>query len=60
MSMTEMRAWKLRSGSDDKTVREVLETGMVRLDYEVPGLRLDLTREELITMVRSHNPARSK
>ena len=59
MSMTEMRAWKLRPGSDDKTVREVLETGMVRLDCEVPGLRLDMTREELIKMVRSHNPARS-
>ena len=60
MSMTEMCAWKLRPGSDDKTVREVLETGMVRLDSEVPGLRLDMTREELIKMVRSHNPARSK
>lgn len=57
--MTQMRAWKLRPGSDDKTVREVLKTGLIRLDYEVPGLRPDMTREELIGAIRTHNPDRS-
>ena len=57
--MAEMRAWKLRPGFDDKTVREVLKTGKVRLDYEVLGLRLGMTREELIKMIRTHNPDRS-
>jgi len=57
--MTQMRAWKLRPGSDDKTVREVLKTGLIRLDYEVPGLRPDMTREVLIGAIRTHNPDRS-
>ena len=58
--MNDLRAWKLRPGSDDKTVREVINTGKIRLDYEVPELRPDMTREEQITMVRSHNPARTE
>lgn len=54
-----MRAWKLRLGSDDKTVPEVVKTGLVRLDYEVPGLRPDMAREELIRAIRNYNPDRS-
>jgi len=57
--MTQMRAWKLRPGSDDKTVQAVLKTGRVRLDYEVPGLWLDMTREEIIRAIQTHNPDRS-
>lgn len=57
--MTQMRAWKLRLGSDDKTVQAVLKTGRVRLDYEVPGLRLDMTREEIVRAIQTHNPDRS-
>ena len=56
--MTEMRAWKLRPWSDDKTVREISKTGKVRLHYEVPGLRLGMIREELIEVIRTHNPDR--
>ena len=37
--MGQMRAWKFRPGSDDKTVRDTLKTGIIRLDYEVPSLR---------------------
>ncbi len=54
-----MRAWKLRPGSDDKTIQGVLKTGKVRLDYEVPGLRPEMTREEIIKAIRTHNPERS-
>lgn len=54
-----MRAWKFRPGSDDKTVRDILTTGKVRLDYEVPGLRPDMVREDLISAVQAHNPDRS-
>lgn len=57
--MRQMRAWKLRPGSDDKTVQVVLKTGRVRLDYEVPGLRLDMTREEIVRAIQTHNPDRS-
>ena len=57
--MTKLRAWKLRPGSDDKTIQGVLKTGKVRLDYEVPGLRLDMTREDLINVIQTHNPDRS-
>jgi predicted Mrr-cat superfamily restriction endonuclease len=57
--MTQMRAWKFRPGSDVRTVRNVLKTGKVRLDYEVPGLRSDMTREDLISAIRTHNPDRS-
>jgi restriction system protein len=57
--MTAKRAWKLRPGSDDKTIQGVLRTGKVRLDYEVPGLRLDMTREDLINAIQTHNPDRS-
>lgn len=55
-----MRAWKLRPGSDDKTIEGVLKTGKVRLDYEVPGLRPDMTREDLINAIRTRNPDRSE
>lgn len=54
-----MRAWKLRPGSDKKTVRDVLKSGLIRLDYEVPGLRSDMTRAELIAAIETHNPDRS-
>ena len=57
--MTKLRAWKLRPGSDDKTIQRVLKTGKVWLDYEVPGLRLDMTREDLINVIQTHNPDRS-
>ena len=57
--MTKLRAWKLRPGSDDKTIQGVLKTGKVRLDYEVPGLRPDMTRKDLINAIRTHNPDRS-
>lgn len=57
--MTKIRAWKLRPGSDDKTVREVLKTGKIQLDYEVPNLRPDMAREDLINAIRTHNPDRS-
>jgi len=54
-----MRAWKFRPGSDDKTVRDTLKTGIIRLDYEVPSLRPDMPREELIGWLQKHNPDRS-
>jgi restriction system protein len=57
--MTKLRAWKLRPGSDDKTIQGVLKTGKVRLDYEVPGLRPDMAREDLISAIRTYNPDRS-
>ena len=57
--MTKLHAWKLRPGSDNKTVQETLRTGVVRLDYEVPGLRPDMTREEMIDVIRTSNPDRS-
>jgi restriction system protein len=59
LTMTKRRAWKLRPGSDDKTVRDVLKTGLIRLDYEVLGLRPEMTREELIRAIQEHNPERS-
>ena len=57
--MTKLHAWKLRPGSDNKTVQETLRTGVVRLDYEVSGLRPDMTREEMIDAIRTSNPDRS-
>lgn len=55
-----MRAWKLRPGSDDKTIKGALKTGKVRLDYEVPGLRSEMNRNEIIEAIRTHNPDRSE
>jgi restriction system protein len=57
--MTQIRAWKFRPGSDDKTVWDVLNTGKVLLDYEVPGLRPDMAREDLICVIQAHKPDRS-
>lgn len=57
--MATMHAWKFRPWSDDKTVRDVLTTGKVRLDYEVSGLRPDMVREDLISAIQAHNPERS-
>ncbi len=57
--MTQIHAWKFRPGSDDRTVQEALQTGRVRLDYEVPGLRPGMSREEMILAIRTHNPGRS-
>ena len=57
--MTTVRAWKPRPGSDDKTIQGVRKTGKVRLDYEVPGLSPDMTREDLIDAIRTRNPDRS-
>lgn len=57
--VTQMRAWKLRPGSDDKTIENTLNTGRIQLDYEVPSLQPDMTREELIRAIRTHNPDRS-
>lgn len=57
--MTKLHAWKLRPGSDNKTVQNTLRTGVVRLDYEVSGLRPDMTREEMIDAIRTSNPHRS-
>lgn len=59
MIVTQMHAWKLRPGSDEKTVQDTFKTGRVRLDYEVPGLRREMTREEMISAIRAHNPDRS-
>ncbi len=58
--MTKIRAWKLRPGSDDKTVQQVLKTGQIQLDYEVPDLRPDMTRDDLISAIRTHNQDRSE
>lgn len=55
-----MRAWKLRPGSDEGTILGVLKTGTVQLDYEVPGLHPNMTREDLISAIRTHNPHRSE
>lgn len=57
--MTQVHAWKLRPGSDEKTVQHTFKTGRVRLDYGVPGLRPEMTREEMIAAIRTHNPDRS-
>ena len=57
--MTTMHAWKLRPGSDEETVQNTLRTGKVRLDYEVRGLRPDMTLEDMIKAIRTHNPDRS-
>ena len=59
MIMIEMRAWKLRPGSDIKTIERVLKGSKVRLDYEVPGLQSDMSRETLINLIRAHNPDRT-
>lgn len=58
--MTKLHAWKLRPGSDDKTVQYTLQTGIVRLDYEVSGLHPDMTREELVEAIQNNNRDRSK
>lgn len=57
--MSKLHAWKLRPGSDNQTVQETLRSGIVRLDYEVPRLRLEMTREQIIEAIRTHNPDRS-
>lgn len=57
--MTTMHAWKLRSDFNEKTVQNTPRTGKVRLDHDVPGLRSDSTREEMIKAIRTHNPDRS-
>lgn len=57
--MPQVHAWKLRPGSNDKTVRDAIQTGRIRLDYEVPGLRLGMGREEIIASIQTHNPDRS-
>ncbi len=58
--MTQIRAWKFRPGSDEKTVRDTLKSGLIRLDYEVLGLRSDMSREELVASLRKNYPDRSK
>ena len=59
MIMTQMRAWKLRPGSDEKTLSDALRSGCVRLDYEVPDPRLDMTLGDLIKAVKKSEPDRS-
>ena len=49
----------MRPGSDDQTISKILRTGTIRLDYEVPGLRPDMNRDELIATIRTYNPDRS-
>jgi len=58
--MTQMRAWKLRPGSDSETIEMVLRTNKVRLDYEVLGLHPNMSRESLIDLIQTHNPDRSE
>lgn len=58
--MSDLRAWKFRPGSDARTVESVLNTGLVQLDYEVPGIQPSMTREELAEAIRVHNPDRSE
>lgn len=57
--MTERRAWKFRPGSAAETIKYVLENGCIRLDYNTPGLRPEMTRDELFAVLRAHNPERS-
>jgi predicted Mrr-cat superfamily restriction endonuclease len=57
--MTDTRAWKFRPGSEEDTIREVLETGCIRLDYNVSGLRPQITRDKIIEALRVQNPKRS-
>lgn len=54
--MIEKRAWKLRPGSDDSVIRDVLENGIVYLDYGTPGLQPEMPLAELIEVLRSQNP----
>lgn len=56
--MNDLRAWKFRPGSDNKTVEKVITTGRVSLDYEISGLLSDISREDLISKIRTHNPDR--
>ena len=57
--MTDIRAWKLRPRPDDKTVQENLTTRKVRLGYKRSGLFLDTIWDDLVKMIRIHNPNRS-
>lgn len=57
--MNKTRAWKFRPGSDESTIREVLKLGAIRLNYGTPGIRHEMTREELLAALRAHNPDRS-
>lgn len=58
--MNESRAWKFRPGSDESVIRDVLNSGTIRLDYATPGLRQAMTLDELIAAIRVHNPDSSK
>lgn len=53
--MMEKRAWKLRPGSDDSVIRDVLENELVSLDYETPGLRPEMSLAELIEVLKPQN-----
>lgn len=57
--MTDIRAWKFRPGSGEKTIQEVLETGCIRLDYNVSDLSPQMSRDEIIEALRVQNPERS-
>ena len=57
--LTQVHAWKFRPGSDEETVQDILKTGIIRLDYEVPDLGPEMTRDELIRAIQRYNPDRS-
>lgn len=57
--MSKLRAWKFRPGSQESVIQEVLKCGCVNLDYGTPGIRKEMTRAELIALLRAHNPDRS-
>ena len=50
------RAWKLRPGSDDAIIRNLLKTGIVTLDYGVPNLSLDMDKDKLRLVLREADP----
>lgn len=57
--MTDIRAWKFRPGSEVDTIREILKTGCIHLDYNVSSLRPQMTRDKIIEAIRVQNPERS-
>jgi restriction system protein len=60
MSMTAPRAWKFRVGSDERLITQILDSGSIGLDYGTPGVHQQMTRDELISAIRIHNPERSE
>ena len=57
--LTEPRAWKFRPDIDGNVIDHMLSRCAIGLDYRTPGLHPGMTREQLISAVRRHNPDRS-